>query len=68
MSKLYLEHTKRRWISIWSVSHVVYETDEGHHRTVCGILSKGEPIVCAKMEEVRRHCKACVAKLRRDVE
>ena len=68
MSAINADTAKRRWIAIWSVSHILYETDQGHHRTVCGILSKGEPIVCAKMEEVRRHCPKCVAKLRRDVE
>ena len=54
----------RRWLNHGSAVHAIYETDDGHHRTLCGQLLQGGALFVAHPKQVKRACPMCRARIR----
>lgn len=59
----YSAEVKFRWLTLPRITHILYETDDGHHRTLCGqYLRIGEIRHCrVKDVEIRLQCERCLS-------
>lgn len=55
---------KFRWLHHGNAAHVLYETADGHHRTLCGKLLRGGSVEFAILRNVQGKCPKCMEKIR----
>lgn len=66
MSMHTVAKTQFRWLVLPSYSHVVYEHDDGHTRTLCGSIIKGGKlqVACLRSPAVGKRCRRCINEVR----
>jgi hypothetical protein len=58
------EIIKTRWLVHGGTAHVLYETEEGHSKTLCGKLLRGGEIKLATVKATQGKCRACIERVR----
>ena len=54
----------RRWLDLGSVVHILYETEDGHHVTVCRKIVRSGAIVHGTTRQIKgRKCRECMLKI-----